>query len=300
MRPSRIATVGLALVASVFSRVPIGAQSYPAIGSLGPDDIIYAQQQEELAQSYAALRSAKEPPELQIYSYIIPANIDLASLSTRFDLPYASIATLNGLDRTRSFLQGERILVPSTPGIFASTKAGSDLDLFLSYRDTTSSYPVTVHRKGATASLRFYPGATFSPEERALFLGLLYRFPLPSAFLTKSFGMRERRPGERGRVSPTGIDFAASQGVEVYAVRDGLVSDTGVDEILGQYIVVTHDGGWSTLYGHLSVRRVQLNEKVESGMILGNVGSTGYSAGSRLLFEVYCPGVSPDVGSIPP
>jgi murein DD-endopeptidase MepM/ murein hydrolase activator NlpD len=59
-----------------------------------------------------------------------------------------------------------------------------------------------------------------------------------------------------------------------------------VNAALGQYIEITHDGSWSTVYGHLSLRLVGLNDRVESGMIIGKVGSTGESTGPHLHFEV--------------
>ena len=262
-----------------------GAQSYPPLGSLGPDDIIYAQQQEHLAQSYAAIQSGKKPPDLVIYSYVVQAPVDLFSLAARLNLPYETLATMNRLDRSRSFLRGERVLAPSAPGIFAPVTAGSDLDLLLSYRGKDSGYVVTVNVGGRPVGLRFFPGARFSPEERALFLGLLFRFPLPSGMLTSGFGLRES-PITHHMAYHSGIDLAAPMGTEVYAAREGKVTDTGVNSVLGQYIVVTHDGSWSTTYGHLSARRVRLNDKVESGMIIGNVGSTGESTGPHLHFEV--------------
>jgi murein DD-endopeptidase MepM/ murein hydrolase activator NlpD len=266
------------------------APNYPALGSLGPDDFIYEQQQEQLAQSYAAIQNGKTPPDLVIYSYTVRAAVDIFSLAARLNLPYETLATLNRLDRSRSFLPGERVLAPSVPGIFAPLSSGSDLDLLLLYRGSSAGYLVTVAggKGSATAvatGLRFFPGARFSPEERALFLGLLFRFPLPSGILTSSFGLRES-PITHHLSYHSGIDLAAPQGTDVYAARDGKVTDTGVNAVLGQYIVITHDGSWSTVYGHLSRRLVRLNDKVESGMIIGKVGSTGESTGPHLHFEV--------------
>ena len=65
-----------------------------------------------------------------------------------------------------------------------------------------------------------------------------------------------------------------------------MVKESGVDPTLGQYIVIEHEGGFSTVYGHLSARRARLNERVESGMMIGSVGSTGLSTGPHLHFEV--------------
>jgi murein DD-endopeptidase MepM/ murein hydrolase activator NlpD len=286
--PSR--AVCLALALALGAARSAGAQAYPVLGSLGPEDLIYTQQQEQLAQSYAAIQSGKEPPDLVIYAYYVRLPVDLFSLAARLNLPYETLATINHLDRSRSFLPGERVLAPSAPGIFAPQVPGSDLDLLLSYRGKDSGSLVSIAGGGAlkggeVSRLRFYPGARFTPEERALFLGLLFRFPLPSGILSSGFGPRESPITHNLSFHP-GIDLAAPQGTDVYAAREGVVTDTGVNAVLGQYIVITHDGSWSTVYGHLSLRRVRLNDKVESGMIIGNVGSTGESTGPHLHFEV--------------
>jgi murein DD-endopeptidase MepM/ murein hydrolase activator NlpD len=270
------------------------------LGSLGPDDFIYAQQQEQLAQSYAAIQNGKSPPDLVIYAYTVRAAVDIFSLSARLNLPYETIATLNRLDRSRSFLPGEKVLAPSVPGVFAPLTPGSDLDLFLSYRSPDSSRLVSINGvgnggtpAGVATTLRFFPGARFSPEERALFLGLLFRFPLPSGVLSSGFGLRES-PITHHLAYHSGVDLAAPLGTDVYAARDGKVTDTGVNAVLGEYIVITHEGSWSTVYGHLSKRLARLNDKVESGMIIGNVGSTGESTGPHLHFEVRSRGVPID------
>jgi murein DD-endopeptidase MepM/ murein hydrolase activator NlpD len=285
MNSSRL-TPRLALLAALGIAAALGwTQAYPALGSLGQDDVIYMQQQEQLAQSYAAIQGGKPLPDLVIYSYVVHSTVDLFSLAARLNLPYETLATLNRLDRSRSFLPGERVLAPSAPGIFAPIAPGSDLDLLLSYRVREGGQTVSLNAGGKTRSLRFYPGARFSPEERALFLGLLFRFPLPSGILTSGFGLRES-PITHHLAYHSGIDLAAPTGTEVYAAREGRVVDTGINAVLGQYIVIAHDGNWSTVYGHLSARRVRLNDWVESGIIIGNVGSTGESTGPHLHFEV--------------
>jgi murein DD-endopeptidase MepM/ murein hydrolase activator NlpD len=269
------------------------AKAYPALGSLGPDDMIYAQQQEQLAQSYSAIQNGKKMPELVFYTFTVRSPVDLFSLAARLNLPYETLATLNRLDRSRSFLPGEKVLAASAPGLFASVSPGSDLDLLLSYRDKSTASLVSVNSGGKAGSLLFYPGTRFSPEERALFLGLLFRFPLPSGVLTSGFGMRES-PITNKQAYHTGIDLAAPAGTDVYAARDGTVVEAGTSPILGKYIVIAHDASWSTVYGHLSAIRVRLNDKVESGMIIGNVGSTGESTGPHLHFEVRIRGEARD------
>lgn len=261
------------------------ANPYPALGSLGTDDLVYRQQQEQLEFSYEAIQSGKKPPDLILYSYKVKYEVDIFSLAARLNLPYETIATLNRLDRARNFIPGETVLAVSVPGLFAPTAPGSDLDLLLSYREEDTSYLVSVFKDGRTMTLRFFPGARFNAEERSLFLGLLMRFPLPTGVITSSFGLRTHPIS--GKLSKhKGIDIAAAAGTDVYAARGGKVVETGVDDVLGEYIVIEHEGGFSTVYGHLSLRKVRLNEEVVSGRIIGSVGSTGQSTGPHLHFEV--------------
>jgi murein DD-endopeptidase MepM/ murein hydrolase activator NlpD len=264
-----------------------GQTSYPKLGSLGPDDPIYRQHQDQLAASYAALKTGKQPPELIFFAYAVPKSIDLLSLAARLNLPYETIATLNRLDRIREFVPGERLLIPSMPGVFASPDPRSDLDLLLSYRSAGEEdyRSVAVDPGTGTAKILFYPGSRFTSEERALFLGLLFRFPLPVGTISSGYGYRAS-PISGKFAHHDGIDLAAPAGTEVYATREGTVEAAGFDSTLGNFVIIAHSGGWSTVYGHLSRRRVGLNDVVESGMIIGDVGSTGLSTGPHLHFEV--------------
>jgi len=293
------AALALAAGSQWAAGAPQPAAAYPVLGSLGADDFVYAQQQDQLARSYAALKGGGRVPELVIYSYTPRAAVDLGSLAAKLNLPYETIATLNRLDRARPFVPGERVLASSVPGLFVPTAPGSDLDLLLSYRDPASGYPVSVSSGRGPENLVFIPGARFTPEERAVFLGSLFRFPLPSGALTSSFGLRPAPAARRVPARP-GIELAAPAGAEVYAARSGKVVESGVDPVLGQYLAVVHEGGWSTVYGHLSRRIARLNDEVESGMIVGNVGSTGESAGPRLYFEVRTPGAARDPEPLAP
>ncbi|MCQ2490339.1 MAG: peptidoglycan DD-metalloendopeptidase family protein [Ruminococcus sp.] len=62
----------------------------------------------------------------------------------------------------------------------------------------------------------------------------------------------------------------------------------------GNYVMIAHDGTYSTLYGHLTSAAVSVGSYVNQGDVIGYVGSTGWSTGEHLHFEVYCNGTRYD------
>lgn len=269
--------------------------SYPELRSLGPEDQLFRQQQDQVEAAYVAERDSTKSPDLVLYSYRSPSGTDIFALSARLSLPVETLATINRIDRSGSFSGGGRLIVPSVPGIFVPLKPASDLEILLSYRAKAGGIPV---RLGTTEML-FFPGSRFSQEERSLFLGRLFRFPLPKAVLTSGFG--ERVSPITGKLSRhPGVDLAAPYGTDVYAAREGVVVYSGYDPVLGEHVIIRHEGGWSTVYGHLSKRLVQLNDHVSSGMIIGRVGSTGESTGPHLHFEVRNNGEAQDPATLVP
>ncbi len=86
-----------------------------------------------------------------------------------------------------------------------------------------------------------------------------------------------------------GIDFGIPIGTPVLAADDGTVFAAGNNGKLqyGRYIVLKHDNGLATLYGHLSRQQVKTGDLVKRGDIIGYSGKTGYAFGAHLHFGVY-------------
>ena len=91
-----------------------------------------------------------------------------------------------------------------------------------------------------------------------------------------------------------GTDFGAYAGTPVYASNAGVVVMSGLYLVRGNLVVVDHGGGVFSLYGHLSDRSVAVGDVVEKGELLGHVGSTGYSTGPHLHWEVSVGGILVD------
>ncbi|MDQ3766189.1 MAG: peptidoglycan DD-metalloendopeptidase family protein [Actinomycetota bacterium] len=91
-----------------------------------------------------------------------------------------------------------------------------------------------------------------------------------------------------------GVDIGGAYGAPVVAGDAGAVVSAGVMGGYGNAIVVDHGGGLATTYNHLSLIGVASGQQVARGEVLGSVGSTGYSTGPHLHFEVRVNGVPVD------
>jgi murein DD-endopeptidase MepM/ murein hydrolase activator NlpD len=109
--------------------------------------------------------------------------------------------------------------------------------------------------------------------------------------LTSGFGYR-RDPISGVRKFHNAIDIAAPRGTPVYAYTNGKVVTAGWGNMTGNYVVIDHGGGLRTKYLHLSSISVKVGQIVKVGQKIGGVGSTGYSTGNHLHFEVTKNGVA--------
>ena len=91
-----------------------------------------------------------------------------------------------------------------------------------------------------------------------------------------------------------GVDLAAPAGTPVVAALPGKVISAGYESGYGNTVLVEHDGGLSTRYGHLASINVKAGDMVTSDDVLGKVGSTGRSTGAHLHFEVIRMGTQVD------
>lgn len=120
---------------------------------------------------------------------------------------------------------------------------------------------------------------------------------LRKAFLKAPLNFRRISSSfSRGRFHPIlkvyrphhGLDYAARAGTPVSAVGDGRVVFAGRKGQYGNIVIIRHPNGWKTCYGHLSsiAKGIRRWAKVEQGMVIGRVGSTGLATGPHLHYEV--------------
>ena len=111
-------------------------------------------------------------------------------------------------------------------------------------------------------------------------------WPLDGGYISSDFGSRANPFDGYSSDYHPGIDIAENYGAPVYASASGYVQRAGWYGGYGKYIKISHDYGYATAYGHLSSIEISAGDYVSKGQIIGYVGSTGYSTGPHLHFEV--------------
>ena len=126
-------------------------------------------------------------------------------------------------------------------------------------------------------------GQTYKPVSIG---NIKFVWPCPSSGrITSGFGSRTS-PTEGASSNHQGIDIGAASGSDIIAAADGTVTISTYSYSAGNYIMLNHGGGVSTVYMHCSKLLVSAGAKVKKGQVIAKVGSTGYSTGPHLHFGV--------------
>lgn len=117
--------------------------------------------------------------------------------------------------------------------------------------------------------------------------------PVPKGNLSQGYGRTDFAIKTYKSQWHNGIDIAAPVGTEVYAPADGTVINAGNQDkfcpraAYGKFMVIKHNNGLTTLYGHLSLYIVSVGQKVISGQLIGYVGKSGWATGPHTHFTVF-------------
>ncbi|MDR1931039.1 MAG: M23 family metallopeptidase [Treponema sp.] len=230
-----------------------------------------------------------QPRMLLFSSYTIKQGDVVGEVAKRFGLNAGTLISLNNIKNTRSLKIGLTLKVPNQDGVYHTVKRGETLE------SITKKYKADVVATKVANELfsdqintnkdLFVPGAVMPREEEQQINGDLFIWPVQGR-LTSYYGYR-RSPFGGGRSFHNGLDIAAPTGTPIRAAMAGRVSAVGYDNTFGNFVVITHQGGYRTLYGHMDIYRVKSGAYVNAGDLIGDVGNTGLSTGPHVHFTVY-------------
>ncbi|NCB50758.1 MAG: peptidase M23 [Clostridia bacterium] len=142
-------------------------------------------------------------------------------------------------------------------------------------------------RKAAEAAKQQYSGVGSTATGS-------FVWPIPSStYVTSGFGWRIHPIFGTERYH-NGIDISANSGSTILAADSGTVSVATYSSSYGNYVVLYHSGGTTTLYAHMSSIAVSAGDTVSQGQTIGYVGSTGWSTGPHCHFEIAINGTRVD------
>lgn len=261
---------------------------YPLLGELSHKNPVFKQLQADIDQFFRAEANNDLYPRLSIYQIKIDPHFDMLHLSARLNLPYDSLVSLNHLHSLELTDHTPLLLVPNMPGLYVPCNPESDLEYLMhSWRDFSDSPRITIRHSTENRDEEFYflKGKKFHSMERVFLLQSFFRLPLEKLSITSRFGSRHN-PFDNHLEQHRGVDMAAPVGTPVLAARAGTVLDMGYNDVYGNYILLSHQGEYQSLYAHLKIIKVQLKSEVYSGMIIGEVGLSGKTTGPHLHFEI--------------
>jgi len=220
--------------------------------------------------------------------YQVAKGDTISGIADRFDVSVDTVISFNGIQSAKGIKPGQTLKIPSMSGILYTTKAG-DTSASLAESWKISSDRIVVANglmsEAVQAGRRlFLPDAKMPAAQLREISGDLFRWPI-NGYITSWYGWR-RDPFNGRNSFHSALDIGAPMGTPIGAAMEGRVADVGYSPITGKYVVINHGGGWTSLYGHMSVIYAQEGQSVARGARIGLVGNTGYSTGPHLHFSV--------------
>ncbi|MCX7787180.1 MAG: M23 family metallopeptidase [Spirochaetes bacterium] len=229
------------------------------------------------------------PRRLVFVSYKVAPGDTISGIAEMYNVTQDSIISWNNIEKARTLQIGTVLQIPNMNGLMHEVKAGDTLESISrkygvdmqSIRDVNE-----LAMDGIQPGQRlFIPEAKLPTVELRRVWGELFRYPV-RGWISSPYGWRAD-PITGARRFHNGIDIGGFEGEAVRAALEGRVAETGYNDSAGNYILLSHVGGYTTFYAHLRSIAVTPGMYVREGQKIGEVGSTGYSTGAHLHFSVF-------------
>lgn len=232
-------------------------------------------------------RSDSNLPELKFYSYKVKEKENFWVVLSKCSMDMDTLMTVNGLTSPFQVVPGTVLYIPNMRGIILPGEKKKEIYQILAYEKIDVRYVRTVNKsRDLDKKFIFIPCGKISGLERSLFLGTAFLSPVGEGRATSGFGTR-RNPFDSGRMEfHKGIDIGVPIGTKIHASRSGEVVFSGYEEGYGNLVILEHEFGYQTYYGHLSKGLVKAGDNIRPGQTIALSGNTGRSTGPHLHFEI--------------
>ena len=243
-----------------------------------------------MPRNYGKILPSLDDRTPNLRTYVLQNGDTVSEVADQLGLDPTSLLAFNQIKSPRMLRPGLVLKVPDRDGIAVRLDQPSTVSgLALQYH----VFPEAIRfanrlspEQEAVAGVVFVPGVTYSRSERRALLGEQFLWPTIGGRISSFFG-RRNDPFTGAKTLHSGLDIANYMGAPVLAARDGVVVSMGFNSVLGNHIVVRHDLGYTTVYGHLSTFVTSPGARVRAGQLIGRVGATGYATGPHVHFSAY-------------
>jgi murein DD-endopeptidase MepM/ murein hydrolase activator NlpD len=222
-------------------------------------------------------------------NYTVKRGDSVSKIAADNSLSLDAIIASNNLHNARLLREGEILRIPNMDGIPYTIVKGDSYQKIADKMNVALEAILDANDIQTddinAGDILFLPGAKMRSDELKMALGELFVYPVRGR-LSSSFGWR-KDPFTGLRRYHSAVDLAANAGTPVKAAAGGRVSSVSYSPVFGNYIIITHSGGFQSMYAHLSSADAKEGGRVEQGEKIGAVGSTGRSTGPHLHFAIY-------------
>lgn len=165
--------------------------------------------------------------------------------------------------------------------LFRKAEDGKNELMFIEFHADGDTHRFYLHKDSGEGPSEFYDEGGHSIAK-----SLVHR-PVPNGTLGDGFAWRIH-PILGVKKFHNGVDFRAPMGSPIQAAGDGVVEKISWETGYGKYVRIRHDGGYETTYAHISATPsdLRIGQRVTQGQVIAYVGSTGYSTGPHLYYEL--------------
>lgn len=282
------------------SLVTVNMETLPEVYNLNSKDESFAQYCDAVEDSNKERASGKALDFL-MFKYEVKKDDTLRAIAARCCIRVETIATINSISSIDDTISGRTLILPAFNAVFIALEPQNAFETLIAHDTSFEEYVAKSKNLCYNVNGRLFmtaDGAKISPTERLFFYDASYSMPVEGAYLSSKYGMRTS-PISGKRKFHSGIDLAVAEGTAVHPCKSGTVMECkNGDKVFGNYVVIEHKNGVTSLYAHLKQILTSKGAAVGTASIIGKVGHTGMATGPHLHFEIKTQGKSIDPNQV--